>query len=359
MKAYLLLEDGSIYTGISMGKCGTAIGEVVFNTGMTGYQEVLTDPSYYGQIVTMTYPLIGNYGINNEDFQSTKPQVRGFIVRESCEIPDNFRAQYNLDEYLKMNEIVGIEGIDTRALTKILREKGTMKGMITDNLIDLDYKKCLINQYNESDHVRNVMTKKIYHIPAKGPKIAVIDYGTKKNILENLKIRNADITVFPSTTTYKQILQMNPDGVLLSNGPGDPKDVDYGIETVKNLIGKLPIFGICLGHQILALAFGGDTCKLKYGHRGSNHPVKDLKSGRTFITAQNHGYTVIPESLPEDVEITHININDGTVEGIRHKKLPVFSVQFHPEASPGPNDMLFLFDEFIKMVKEGISCIKR
>lgn len=359
MKSYLVLEDGSTYEGKSIGLCEDTIGEVVFNTGMTGYQEVLTDPSYYGQIVAMTYPLIGNYGINDEDFQSEKPQVRGFIVRECNNMPSNFRSKYTLDEYLKKNNIVGIQGIDTRALTKVLREKGTMKGMITKSLDDVGKKIERINEFTENNHVANVTTKQIYRIEGNGFRIAVVDYGIKRNILKNLIARDADLTIFPAQAAACDILKINPDGILLSNGPGDPKDVYFGINTVKELTGKVPVFGICLGHQILSLALGGDTAKLKYGHRGSNHPVKDLKKGRTYITAQNHGYTVLKDRLPEDIEITHININDGTVEGIKHKYMPLMSVQFHPEASPGPCDTSYIFDEFIKMIKEDKSCIKR
>lgn len=355
MRAYLLLENGVYFEGESIGLSGETMGEVVFNTGMTGYQEVLTDPSYYGQIVTMTYPLIGNYGINEEDFQSYKPHVRGFVVREACEKPSNFRYKYTLDEYLKANNIVGIQGVDTRALTKIIREKGTMMGMITLNISDIEEKLKAIRGHIERDHVERVTTREVYHIHGSGYRVAVIDYGIKTNIIENLKIRGLDITVFPARCAAEDILDIKPDGILLSNGPGDPKDAMYAVEQVDKLIGKVPVFGICLGHQILSLALGADTSKLKYGHRGCNHPVKDLKSDRTYITSQNHGYTVIPESLPDDVEITHININDNTVEGIRHKKLPVYSVQFHPEASPGPYDTLYLFDVFVDMMKRRVA----
>lgn len=321
---------------------------------------MLTDPSYYGQIVTMTYPLIGNYGINEEDFQSYRPHVRGFVVREACEKPSNFRCKYTLDEYLKANGIVGIQGVDTRAITKVIREKGTMMAMITSEITDIGKKLSFLKDYIEKDHVKCVTAKEVYRIPGKGPKVAVVDYGIKANIIESLKLKGADITVFPATSKASDIMSISPEGVLLSNGPGDPKDADYAVTEVKKIIGKVPIFGICLGHQILSLALGCDTAKLKYGHRGCNHPVKDLRNGRTYITSQNHGYAVVPESLPEEVEITHLNANDGTIEGIRHRKLPMYSVQFHPEASPGPCDTSFLFDEFINMVKEeGSICTEK
>lgn len=345
MKAKLILENGMIFEGKSFGYLGESVGEVVFTTGMTGYQEVLTDPSYHGQIVTMTYPLIGNYGINLDDMESNKPQVKGFIVREKCNIPNNFRCEMNLDDYLKQNKIVGIEGIDTRALTKILRNNGTMKGIITLDHSELSEVKKEIEAFSNKDAVSNVTTDNIYEIDGEGKHVAIIDYGIKNNILNCFKKRGCKITVFPSNVTAEEVLNINPDLVFLSNGPGDPEDLEKEIENIKKIIGKKPIVGICLGHQLLALSLGGSTTKLKFGHRGCNHPVKDLETGRVHITSQNHGYVV--NEVPEDVEITHVNINDGTVEGLKHKTMPVYSVQFHPEASAGPKDSEYIFDRFL------------
>lgn len=345
MKAKLILENGMIFEGKSFGYLGESVGEVVFTTGMTGYQEVLTDPSYHGQIVTMTYPLIGNYGINLDDMESNKPQVRGFIVREKCNIPNNFRCEMNLDDYLKQNKIVGIEGIDTRALTKILRNNGTMKGIITLDHSELSEVKKEIEAFSNKDAVSNVTTDKIYEIDGEGKHVAIIDYGIKNNILNCFRKRGCKITVFPSNVTAEEVLNINPDLVFLSNGPGDPEDLETEIENIKKIIGKKPIVGICLGHQLLVLSLGGSTTKLKFGHRGCNHPVKDLETGRVHITSQNHGYVV--NEVPEDVEITHVNINDGTVEGLKHKTMPVYSVQFHPEASAGPKDSEYIFDRFL------------
>lgn len=345
MKAKLILENGMIFEGKSFGYLGESVGEVVFTTGMTGYQEVLTDPSYHGQIVTMTYPLIGNYGINLDDMESNKPQVKGFIVREKCNIPNNFRCEMNLDDYLKQNKVVGIEGIDTRALTKILRNNGTMKGIITLDHSELSEVKKEIEAFSNKDAVSNVTTDKIYEIDGEGKHVAIIDYGIKNNILNCFKKRGCKITVFPSNVTAEEVLNINPDLVFLSNGPGDPEDLETEIENIKKIIGKKPIVGICLGHQLLALSLGGSTTKLKFGHRGCNHPVKDLETGRVHITSQNHGYVV--NEVPEDVEITHVNINDGTVEGLKHKTMPVYSVQFHPEASAGPKDSEYIFDRFL------------
>jgi len=354
MKAYLILEDGSKFEGKLFGAVKDTIGEVVFNTGMTGYQEVLTDPSYAGQIVVMTYPLIGNYGINGEDFESYKPHVKGFIVREACMEPSNWRSDKTLHEYLKENDIVGLEGIDTRTLTKILREKGTMVGVITtDQNISQDKVDELFKKFSMRDVVLEVTAKEPYKIEGSGPRVAVLDYGIKQNILRMLKQRGCDITVFPATSGFHEIASINPDGILLSNGPGDPKVLIEGIEVIKKLIDlKKPIFGICLGHQLLSLAFGGDTYKLKYGHRGCNHPVKDYRLDRVFITSQNHGYAVNQDSIRDKgLEITHINVNDGTVEGMRHRSLPVMSVQYHPEASPGPMDSSYLFDQFMELIE--------
>ena len=359
MKAVLALEDGTVFEGISFGLEGEVIGEIVFNTGMTGYQEVLTDPSYCGQIVTMTYPLIGNYGVIHEDEESYKPHVKGFIVRESCTSPSNWRSTDDLKDYLIKNSIIGIEGIDTRALTRILRDKGTMKGIITT---DPDFKPedrmADIKAYEIINPVMEVTTKRIRTYPSSDGdaifKVAMLDLGLKRNIIRSLQKRGCEVTVFPADAPSAQILAHNPDGIMLTNGPGDPKDCVESINTIRELIGKKPLFGICLGHQLTALATGGNTEKLKYGHRGGNHPVKDLVKDRTYITSQNHGYTIIENSLDKDLmEISHINMNDGTVEGVRFRNLPVFTVQFHPEASPGPTDTEYLFDEFIDLMKGG------
>lgn len=345
MKAKLILENGMVFEGNPFGYLKENVGEVVFTTGMTGYQEVLTDPSYYGQIVTMTYPLIGNYGVNLEDVESSKPQVKGFIVREKCNMPNNFRCELTLDDYLKQNKIIGLEGIDTRALTKVLRNNGTMKGIIVlddSNLDDVNEK---LNSFSNKEAVHIVTIKEKYEIPGEGKHVAIIDYGIKQNIIRCFRKRGCKLTVFSSGASAEEILNVNPDLVFVSNGPGDPQDLEYEIQTIKNIIGKKPIVGICLGHQLLALSLGGNTTKLKFGHRGGNHPVKDLETGKVHITSQNHGYVV--DSMPEDVEATHININDGTIEGLKHKTMPIYSVQFHPEASAGPKDSEYIFDRFL------------
>lgn len=354
MKAILALEDGTIFHGNSFGIKGEVVGEIVFNTGMTGYQEVLTDPSYCGQIVTMTYPLIGNYGVNLDDIESSKPQVRGFIVRELCKNPSNWRSIESLNEYLKRHNIIGIEGIDTRALTRLLRDKGTMKGIITtDDNFNIDNEISKITSYQIKDPVKEVTTKEIVHHSGSGFKVALIDLGIKQNIIRSLLKRGCDVYVFPAWAKADEILGINPDGIMLSNGPGDPKDCSDTIDTIKSLIGRKPIFGICLGHQLTALASNADTEKLKYGHRGCNHPVKDLEKDMTYITSQNHGYTIVEATMDKSrMEVSHRNMNDGTVEGVRYKDVPLFTVQFHPEASPGPADTAYLFDEFIDMMKK-------
>ena len=346
MKARLILENGMIFEGNAFGHLKESVGEVVFTTGMTGYQEVLTDPSYYGQIVTMTYPLIGNYGINLEDSESNMPKVKGFIVRENCHFPNNFRCEMQLDDYLKQNKIIGLEGIDTRALTKILRNNGTMKGIISLESESLDAVKEKMEGFSNKEAVKIVTTKKQYTIEGSGKHVAIIDFGIKANIIKNFKKRGCKITVFPMGVDANEVLAVNPDLVFLSNGPGDPEDLIEVIENVKKLVGVKPIVGICLGHQLLALTLGGHTTKLKFGHRGCNHPVKDLETNRVHITSQNHGYVV--NELPEDVVATHININDGTVEGMKHTKLPIYSVQFHPEAAAGPKDSEYIFDKFME-----------
>ncbi len=355
-QARLILEDGTVFTGRSFGAEKDTGGEIVFNTSMTGYQEILTDPSYKGQIVTMTYPLIGNYGTNDDDFESNNSHVNGFIVKELCSTPSNWRSRESLEEYLKTNDIVGLEGIDTRALTIKLRSKGTMKGIITTGDKSRELLLDKIKQTLESGDrnlVKEVTTDKVYRGgPAGDLRLVLIDCGAKDNILKSLVNRNCEVIVVPADMGAEEILKFNPDGIMISNGPGDPRDAGYVVDTVEVLMKHKPLFGICLGHQILGLACGADTFKLKFGHRGGNHPVKDLKTGRVYITSQNHGYAVSEKSLAgTDLEVTHLNVNDHTVEGLRHKTLPVFSVQYHPEASPGPDDSHYLFDEFINLIK--------
>lgn len=345
MKAKLILENGMVFEGKAFGCLNKTVGEVVFNTGMTGYQEILTDPSYYGQIVTMTYPLIGNYGINLDDLESDAPKVKGLIVRERCEASSNFRSEMELDHYLDMHGIIGLEGIDTRALTKLLRNHGTMKGIIT--LEDLSPKTIAqaLESYDNSDAVFQVTTKEKYVIDGPGKHVAVMDYGVKANILRHFQERGCKLTVFPATTPAEEVLAINPDLVFLSNGPGDPADLVEIVNNVKKLVAAKPTVGICLGHQLLAIALGGTTAKLKFGHRGCNHPVKDIRKNRVYITSQNHGYHV--DQMPQHVDVTHRSLNDNTVEGMCHQTLPIFSVQFHPEASPGPVESSYLFDEFL------------
>lgn len=345
MKAKLILENGTIFNGTAFGYLKETVGEVVFNTGMTGYEEALTDPSYYGQIVTMTYPLIGNYGINLDDMESDSPKVKGFIVREKCNYPNNFRCELEIDTYLKQNKILGLEGIDTRALTKILRNNGTMKGIITLDTFNDDEVKQKLKNFNNKNAVKNVTTKTVHTIEGNGKHVAILDFGIKSNIIKSFVQRGCKVTLLPAYTSSEEILKLDPDLIFLSNGPGDPEDLLEPIKNIKDLVGKKPIVGICLGHQLLALALGGKTEKLKFGHRGCNHPVKDLEENKVHITSQNHGYYVA--KVPEDMEITHISLNDQTIEGMKHKKLPIFSVQFHPEACPGPHDSDYIFDKFI------------
>ncbi len=348
MNAKLILENGMVFEGRAFGYLEETVGEVVFNTGMTGYQEVLTDPSYCGQIVTMTYPLIGNYGLNLEDIESKSPKVKGFIVRETCDYPNNFRCEIKLCDYLKNNKIMALEKIDTRALTKVLRNNGTMKGIITLEELSENYIKEKLEEFSNKDAVSKVTSEEIYNIDGSGKHVAVMDFGIKENIIRSFKKRDCKLTVFPASTNYEEVLKVNPDMIFLSNGPGDPEDLTEVIENIKALIGKKPIAGICLGHQLLALALGGKTAKLKFGHRGCNHPVKDLEENKVYITSQNHGYFV--QELPKDTVATHISMNDGTVEGMRHNTLPIYSVQFHPEACPGPRDVNYIFDKFLEVV---------
>jgi len=352
--AKLYLEDGTLFEGTSFGGEGGQVGEVVFNTGITGYQEVLSDPSYCGQIVTMTFPLIGNYGITRDDFEAVRPFVHGFVVRRHEEVPSNWRAQYSLGDMLKEYGIVGISDIDTRMLTRKLRSHGTMKGIIATGDVRVEELRERLGATDLlRDQVSRVSTKSVYNSPGKDQRVVLMDFGSKSGIMRDLTRRGCDVVVVPHDATAEQILRLRPDGILLSNGPGDPKDVPHAVETIRALLGKLPIFGICLGHQLFALACGADTEKLKFGHRGGNHPVKDLESGRCYITSQNHGYTVNEASLAGTGLIkTHINNNDGTIEGLKHESLPAFSVQYHPEASPGPFDSSYLFDDFLTMVRK-------
>ncbi len=355
--AVLYLEDGAIFRGTSLNTQGVTAGEVVFNTALSGYQEVLTDPSYAGQIVVMTYPLIGNYGVNAEDVESDGIHVKGFVVKEFCRTHSNHRATGSLIEYLDDNKIIAIEGVDTRALTRHLRLSGAMKGLISTETADpvrLQALLAAVPSMDGADWVKQVATPKPYmwkSTGAKKYKVVAIDCGIKRNILRILGDMGCEVHVVPPTTTAKEILSMEADGLFLSNGPGDPAAVTYVIETVRQLIGKMPIFGICLGNQMIGLALGGRTYKLKFGHHGSNHPVKDLETGRISITSQNHGFCVDIQSLnAADVEAAHINLNDRTVEGLRHKKHPLFSVQYHPEAAPGPRDAQYLFNTFTSMM---------
>jgi len=355
-KALLVLEDGTVFEGRSLGIIGTTTGEIVFNTSMTGYQEIITDPSYAGEIIAFTYPLIGNYGINDTDWESRKAFARGIIVKEGAEYPSNWRSRQTLDSFLKENNLVGITGVDTRALTRHLRSKGTMSGVVSSSENEIEKLIAMTKKIlpiNEQDLLKEVSTEQTYTLPGGRTKIVVVDLGVKNNTLRNLQKKGCTVVVVPANSTAKEILMYRPSGILLSNGPGDPVNAVATIQAVKELLQeKIPMFGICLGHQIMGLALGGETFKLKFGHRGGNHPVRDLFSGKVIITSQNHGYAVRAENLNEDIEITHINLNDNTVEGIRHKHLPVISIQYHPEAAPGPQDSEYLFEEFLKLAKK-------
>jgi carbamoyl-phosphate synthase small subunit len=372
MDAILALEDGTWFRGAAAGAHGEVGGEVVFNTSMTGYQEVLTDPSYAGQIVTMTCPEIGNYGVSPDDAESRSPQVAGFVIRDESPMASNWRAQSTLREYLVEHGIVAISDIDTRALTRTLRSGGVMRGVIgtgaAQDPMALVERARSIPQMEGSDLVTGVTSPEAFDWPQEDPgefgiatgrsgakermKIAAYDFGMKWNILRRLSAHGCDVRVYPATTPASELLAANPDGVFLSNGPGDPAPLSYAIDNARTLVSSgVPVFGICLGHQVLGLAMGGTTFKLKFGHRGGNHPVKKLETGKIEITSQNHGFAVDPKSLPDDVEVTHVNLYDGTVEGLRHRTRPVFSVQYHPEASPGPHDADYLFDDFLGLIE--------
>ncbi len=369
MKAFLVLEDGTIFAGESLGLAGRALGEVVFNTGMTGYQEILTDPSYAGQMVALTYPLIGNYGINPDDFESRRVQVEGLIVRECEATPSNWRSEQSLDAFLKARNVAGIMNVDTRALTRHLRSRGVMSGAISSDETPEQALGRLraAPPYASIDLNRVVTTEQPYRWRAydAGPsaledarpgaeprhRLALLDCGVKYNILRSLAELDCETTVYPCTTSAADILRDNPDGVVLSPGPGDPAHLGYVVETARILAERKPMLGVCLGNQILGCAFGSRTYKLKFGHRGSNHPVKDLATGKVYITSQNHGYAVDPDGLRNGMEVAHVNLNDGTVEGLRHRDLPVLSIQYHPEASPGPGDSAYFFRQFVEMLR--------
>ena len=372
IQAKLVLEDGKTYDCYSFGAEGETTGEIVFNTSMTGYQEILSDPSYSGQMIVMTYPLIGNYGVNTEDFESEKPHIKAFIVKELCAYPSNWRSETSLDVLLKKHDIMGIEGLDTRSITRHIRNSGAMRAIIStkdDSIASLLEKVKQAPSMTGANLVDGVTCRKAYTWSEPNGKdwqflenvtkessytIAVYDFGVKRNILRKFIERGCKLHVFPSKTKAEDILKINPDGIFLSNGPGDPEAVDYVIPEIKKLIGKKPIFGICLGQQLAGIALGGHTYKLKFGHRGANHPVKNLETGVIEITSQNHGFTVDPKSLNEkEIELTHFNLYDGTLEGFRHKELPIFSVQYHPEASPGPHDSDYLFTKFMESIEKS------
>lgn len=352
MKRKLILEDGTVFTGHAIGSTKETTGEVVFNTSMTGYQEILSDPSYCDQIITLTYPLIGNYGTNRDDFETLLPSAGGLIVKESAIHPSNFRNIGTLDNWLKEHDIPGLTGIDTRMLTRLIRDRGTMHGRLAAETADeQSIIESLQSLVPSKDKVAQVSTKNAYHAPGAGRRVVLMDYGAKHGIARNLIRRNCDVFVLPYNATAEEILRLDPDGVMLSNGPGDPEDVPEAVQALKGLLGKVPVFGICLGHQLLSLAGGATSSKLKFGHRGANHPVKNIRTGKVDITSQNHGYTIDRDSLMgTDLMLTHVNVNDNTVEGVAHEYYPAFSVQYHPEACPGPNDSNELFDQFMSMI---------
>ena len=355
MYGALYLEDGTVYEGKGFGYEGVSSGELVFNTSMTGYQEILTDPSYAGQVITMTYPLIGNYGVNETFNEADKSYAKGMVVKAVSENPSNFMSEGDFDKFLKKMKIVGVYGVDTRAVTKKIRDNGAMKCVISSRkLTQAEIDKHMGTIKAEDDWMRVVGTQEVYEVPGEGFRVALIDFGVKENIIRNLQKRGCHVTVYPFNVTSEEVMAGNPDGVLLSNGPGDPKFAVEGIEAAKNFIGKIPMFGICLGHQVISLAIGGDTYKTKFGHRGGNHGVLDIDMNKSFISSQNHGYATEEKSLAgTGARVNFINLNDNTVEGIEMEKYPVFSVQFHPEGAPGPEDTTYLFDKFIKFMKES------
>lgn len=352
MKRWLILEDGSCFDGCGFGGSANVFGEIVFTTGMTGYQETITDQSFNGQIIVFTYPLIGNYGINRDDYESIAPTCKGIVVKEAARVASNWRSQMTLDAFLKKKKIPGIAGVDTRALTRKIREHGTMRASIVDAADEFshayDQLKASVLPNNQ---VEQVSTQKPYPSPGTGNNVVVIDFGLKHSIMRELSRRNCNLTILPYTATAQEILELAPDGVMLTNGPGNPKDQVQAIEMIRQIQGKVPLFGICLGHQLFALANGCDTYKMRFGHRGLNHPVREIASGNIDFTSQNHGFAVKKETVdPDKLLITHVEVNDGSVEGLRHKRYPAFSVQYHPDASPGPHDALYLFDEFVEMM---------
>jgi carbamoyl-phosphate synthase small subunit len=355
-KIFLYLEDGNSFEAESFAHTPVSpvLSEIVFNTSMQGYQEVITDPSYCDQSIVMTFPLVGNYGVNHDDSESITPYLKSLIIRECCETPSNFRSRQSLKQFLTANGVVGIHKLDTRKLTKLIREKGTMKSLISAQELNSSELEELFKQKLPSNQIEKVSTKTISHFPSNGGRrVVLVDYGYKKNILESLLKRGCDVIVVPYNTSFEKITEFNPQGILLSNGPGDPESIIEVLPTIKKLQDIYPIFSICMGHEIFALANGAKVEKMKFGHRGGNHPVKDFELNRVYITAQNHGYCVSTESIKgTDLEITQVNLNDKTIEGLKHKTKPAFSVQYHPEASPGPNDTKHLFDEFIKALSE-------
>ncbi|WP_044642516.1 glutamine-hydrolyzing carbamoyl-phosphate synthase small subunit [Risungbinella massiliensis] len=355
-KARLLLQDGTIFEGTSFGTEGESIGEVVFNTSMTGYQEILTDPSYCGQMITMTYPLIGNYGFSRDDDESRQSFAHGLIVREHAEYMSNWRQEISVDEWCREQGVIGISGIDTRMLTKKIRVHGTMRCLLTTGSEDItNLKEKLANAPQMRDQVARTSTKSTYIAPNNGKRVVLVDFGAKYNIQRELVERGCEVITVPYNTTAAEIRRYRPDGVLLSNGPGDPKDVPEAQQMIRELLGEIPIFGICLGHQLFALACGADTEKLKFGHRGGNHPVKELATDRTVMTSQNHSYAVKEDSIQGlPLKVSHIALNDGTVEGLEHTEYPVFSVQYHPESAPGPQDSGYLFDRFLEKIETSI-----
>jgi carbamoyl-phosphate synthase small subunit len=358
-KAYLVLEDGSVFEGEAFGAPADAYGEVVFNTSMTGYQEVLTDPSYAGQMVVLTYPLVGNYGVNAEDFESRRIQVAAFVVREHSTTPSHGSSNSTLSEFLASQGIPGISGVDTRAITRRLRSRGVMMGFLGHEAPEVALARLAeVPRYDDQDFVRRVSTDAPYRWDSQPPqapearyRVLVSDCGLKYNILRLLRARGCEVLAVPVHTTAEEIMAQRPDGLLLSPGPGDPALLDYVVSTARQVAGRVPTLGICLGHQVVARAFGGKTFKLKFGHRGANHPVKDTADGSVHITAQNHGYAVDPDSLPAALEVSHINLNDNTVEGLRHRELPIITIQYHSEASPGPRDNEYMFDKFMALIE--------